>query len=368
LFDNQTKISENIVKIGEQSEILEKVLSHLEEIEKSVDDEEVQKYKTARDKVTKSISVKEREIGGFEGENRTTQKQIDFFLNNAECPTCHSEISSEHRDGHVKNLKDIFDLNVKQISDCMEEVKKAKEVLGKIDSKLEGFSEIRSKIQKFRLNKDNIEMSIQRLTEENEKLALTVSTQSEEDELLKIGEREADKNQNKEALLKKKGFLEVSVVFLKDNGIKAKVISQYIDLINESINSYMQKLNLFVRFELNENFEETIKSRHVDCFRYQSFSSGERHKIDLSILFMFIDIASRKNNLKTNLLLLDEILDSSLDSEAKQLALKMIKNSADKNTVIITHSDEIIESINGSKDILVRAVKKGNFSYYEYIT
>jgi hypothetical protein len=259
-------------------------------------------------------------------------------------------------------------VNIKKSIDSLsEENDKLNAYINKADKKIKEYQSKEEEIRNLNYKKGILESTINSLNNSINNLVESKDSKAEEENANNIEREIESKNDIRKSLLKRKNLLETSVLFLKDTGIKAKVISQYIDIINETINNYMHKLNLFVRFELNENFEESIKSRHIDSFEYQSFSSGERHKIDLSILFMFIDIASRKNNVQTNLLLLDEILDSSLDTEAKQLALKLIKNSKDKNTIIITHSDEIIESLNGSSDILIRAEKKGNFSYYTKI-
>lgn len=366
--DNSSKITEFEEQIDKyQKEIvsMEETIVHLNDFIETI---EYEKIINIRKKATDKISKNQFKLGSFESDVKNLKKQIDFFSSNDICPTCKGDIDKTRKETYINEFKkSIEDVEINSLKTLKEENSKLTELVEKADKKLKVYQDTKEEIRLTQYKKTTLETSIVNFKKSISVLSESKDTKEEEENIFKIEEELKGKNDKRNSLLKRKNLLETSVIFLKDSGIKAKVISQYIDIINETINSYMHKLNLFVRFELNENFEESIKSRHIDSFEYQSFSSGERHKIDLSILFMFIEIASRKNNVQTNLLLLDEILDSSLDSEAKQLALKLIKNSKDKNTIIITHSDEIIESLNGSSDILIRAEKKGNFSYYTKI-
>jgi DNA repair exonuclease SbcCD ATPase subunit len=365
--DNSSKISEiknQIINHKKECDVLEE---EIVKINKEKDLIEYNKIVDIKKRAKEKISKNQYELGSLEGDLRNIKKQIDFFVNNTSCPTCKSIIDEDKKKLYIEDFNDSV-VNIKKSIDSLsEENDKLNAYINKADKKIKEYQSKEEEIRNLNYKKGILESTINSLNNSINNLVESKDSKAEEENANNIEREIESKNDIRKSLLKRKNLLETSVLFLKDTGIKAKVISQYIDIINETINNYMHKLNLFVRFELNENFEESIKSRHIDSFEYQSFSSGERHKIDLSILFMFIDIASRKNNVQTNLLLLDEILDSSLDTEAKQLALKLIKNSKDKNTIIITHSDEIIESLNGSSDILIRAEKKGNFSYYTKI-
>lgn len=366
--DNSNKIEECNLEISKNEKLLEVLEEKIENLNKKLSEIDYEKIVNIRKKALEKISKNQYQLGSSESDIKNFQKQIAFFEKNTVCPTCKSDLESEKTSKYIKDFTgSIENIQKETINPLKEENTKLNDLVRKADVKIEEYNTINNELSKVVSNKKSLESINKKFENDIKLLNESKDTKEEENFLENIFVSMKNNEENRNLLLKRKSLLETSLLFLKDNGIKAKVISQYIDIINETINNYMQKLNLFVRFELNENFEETIKSRHIDSFQYQSFSSGERHKIDLSILFMFIEIASRKNNVQTNLLLLDEILDSSLDSEAKQLALKLIKNSKDKNTVIITHSDEIIESLNGSSDILIRAEKKGNFSYYTKI-
>ena len=147
---------------------------------------------------------------------------------------------------------------------------------------------------------------------------------------------------------------------LKDTGIKTKIIKQYIPVMNKYINSYLQTLDFFVHFELTESFQEVIRSRHRDSFSYESFSEGEKQRIDLSLLFTWRKIARMKNSIATNILILDETFDSSLDNDGIENLFKILYSlGEDTNTVIISHKGEILDNRFTHK---IEFVKDKNFS------
>jgi len=147
---------------------------------------------------------------------------------------------------------------------------------------------------------------------------------------------------------------------LKDTGIKTKIIKQYLPIMNKLINKYLTAMDFFVNFNINENFEETIKSRHRDEFSYANFSEGEKQKIDLALLFTWRQIAKLKNSTNTNLLILDEVFDSSLDSSSVELLMNLINEfTTDTNVFVISHKgDQLFDKFRS----VIRFVKKGNFS------
>ena len=147
---------------------------------------------------------------------------------------------------------------------------------------------------------------------------------------------------------------------LRDTGIKTKIIKQYLPVINKLVNQYLQVLDFFVSFNLDENFNETIRSRHRDDFTYDSFSEGEKQRIDLSLLFTWRQIAKMKNSVATNLLILDETFDSSLDHDGVENLLKILNTlGEDTNTFIISHKGDILDNKFESK---IEFTKERNFS------
>jgi len=174
-------------------------------------------------------------------------------------------------------------------------------------------------------------------------------------------------NSDKESLFEEKlklneqfGYNNVIAEMLRDTGIKTKIIKQYLPTINKLVNQFLQTLDFFVSFNLDESFNETIKSRHRDDFTYDSFSEGEKQRIDLSLLFTWRQIAKMKNSVATNLLVLDETFDSSLDHDGIENLLKILSMmDANSNTFIISHKGDILD---GKFESKIEFVKDRNFS------
>jgi DNA repair exonuclease SbcCD ATPase subunit len=156
-----------------------------------------------------------------------------------------------------------------------------------------------------------------------------------------------------------RSYNEVIGEMLKDTGIKTKIIKQYLPVINKLVNQYLQILDFFVHFNLNESFQETIRSRHRDEFTYDSFSEGEKQRIDLSLLFTWRQIAKMKNSISTNLLILDETFDSSLDVDGVENLQKILSHLSDTNIFVISHKGDILDGKFRSK---IEFVKDKNFS------
>jgi DNA repair exonuclease SbcCD ATPase subunit len=166
--------------------------------------------------------------------------------------------------------------------------------------------------------------------------------------------------EKKLAYVEERTYNEVIGEMLKDTGIKTKVIKQYLPVMNRLINQYLQVLDFFVAFHLDENFTETIRSRHRDAFNYASFSEGEKQRIDLSLLFTWRQIAKMKNSASTNLLVLDETFDSSLDHDGIDNLTKILNTLEDgTNVFIISHKGDILENKFRSK---IEFIKERNFS------
>ena len=190
---------------------------------------------------------------------------------------------------------------------------------------------------------------------------------SREGDLGKANEELQTMMNSRDTLLEDKLSLNESVSYnnvmgelLKDTGIKTKVIKQYIPVINKLVNQYLQVLDFFVHFNLDESFNETIRSRHRDAFSYDSFSEGEKQRIDLALLFTWRQIAKMKNSVATNLLLLDETFDSSLDHDGVENLMKILHTLDDQtNVFVISHKGEILDSKFKEK---LEFVKEKNFS------
>jgi DNA repair exonuclease SbcCD ATPase subunit len=180
------------------------------------------------------------------------------------------------------------------------------------------------------------------------------------DELNELRDSKDSITEKKLEYVEERTYNEVIGEMLKDTGIKTKVIKQYLPVMNRLINQYLQVLDFFVAFHLDENFTETIRSRHRDAFNYASFSEGEKQRIDLSLLFTWRQIAKMKNSASTNLLVLDETFDSSLDHDGIDNLTKILNTLEDgTNVFIISHKGDILENKFRSK---IEFIKERNFS------
>jgi len=202
---------------------------------------------------------------------------------------------------------------------------------------------------------------IDKLNKQYEELSVKVNNpQTDNQKLLELKAELFEFNTVYEQLMNEKHYYEFAGSLLKDTGIKTKIIKQYLPIMNKLINKYLTAMDFFVNFNINENFEETIKSRHRDEFSYANFSEGEKMRIDLALLFTWRQIAKMKNSTNTNLLILDEVFDSSLDTVGTEEFLKLIHEmGVDTNVFVISHKgDQLFDKFRS----VIKFEKKGNFS------
>ena len=245
---------------------------------------------------------------------------------------------------------------------------KLTEEYNKLNARLSEIAEILQKITDLNtlISNSNVQIStwnkfIFDLKEEITHLEKDVSSNEDTSEELK-GLKDTLKEllQQREQLVKDKQVLDVAAILLKDTGIKTKIIKQYIPIMNKLINKYLASMDFFVNFELNESFEEVIKSRFRDEFSYESFSEGEKMRIDLALLFTWRAIAKLRNSASTNLLIMDEVFDSSLDNSGTDEFLKILQSlTSDTNTFIISHKgDQLFDKF----EHIIKFEKHKNFS------
>jgi ATPase subunit of ABC transporter with duplicated ATPase domains len=193
---------------------------------------------------------------------------------------------------------------------------------------------------------------------EIEKIRSNVTVSTGSDELVGLNKTLKSKTNNKEALRHQKELLDVSSFMLKDSGIKTKIIKQYVPVMNKLINKYLAAMEFLVQFELDENFNEKIKSRFRDEFSYASFSEGEKSRLDLALLFTWRAISKLRNSASTNLLILDEVFDSSLDNTGNESLIDILSN-VDGNVFVISHKgDQLYDKFHS----VIKFEKNKNFS------
>lgn len=267
------------------------------------------------------------------------KKDVKFFEENDDCPTCRQGIEHTHKEV-------IISKNVDQITEVEEGRQKIITELEIVNEALVAIAELNKQItaNNKKISDLNVQIRtwqsfIKSLEKEIEPLLTSPLYNDEAQiELTELKKQLKEGISNKEELQREKQVLDVASVLLKDGGIKTKIIKQYIPIINKLINKYLSAMEFFVNFELNENFEETIKSRFRDEFSYASFSEGEKLRIDLALLFAWRAVAKQRNSSSTNLLIMDEVFDSSLDSGGTEEFIKILDGlTQDTNVFIISH-------------------------------
>ena len=297
----------------------------------------------------------------FSSEVKAVVKEVNFFETNCTCPTCTQEISDEirsqkivHSRGRAKQLQSALNsLNV--------ELNAAEAQLADINNKIDEMRQWQNTMSSNAKSIIRLEATIKLAMDEISNLTDTTSDIS-----AAKNELEAQINA-KDTMIEEKLTLndqfqynQVIAEMLKDTGIKTKIVRQYLPVINQLVNQYLQILDFFVLFQLDESFVETIKSRHRDNFSYDSFSEGEKQRIDLALLFTWRQVAKMKNSVSTNLLILDETFDSSMDYEGVDNLMKIIYSLGDDtNVYVISHKGEMLEGRFANK---IEFHKDKNFS------
>jgi len=316
-----------------------------------------------------SLNKKIARIEDLEREIRKQHKsmitKIESYSTMTHCSSCSQEISENHR----INLTDAKGKKAKELESALVELDSKKSVLNKrkseIDQVKDEIDSLVEKVSELNSSVSAINSYMRRLQESNENLSSSDDDKIQrENELEVLLKEEQDMISSKNDLNENENMYNLASVLLKDSGIKKRIIAHYIPVINKVINSYLQQMNFFVLFELDEEFNEKIRSRHRDEFTYNSFSEGEKRKIDLALLFAWRKIAQVKNSVNTNLLILDEILDGSLDNSSTESFLDII-SSLDKNTNLFVISHKPKEVIQDRFEKQITFVKKNNFSQIE---
>jgi DNA repair exonuclease SbcCD ATPase subunit len=288
-------------------------------------------------------------------------KDARFFEDNDNCPTCEQEINAEIKHSKLGDIKKNAAEVQCDIHNIQKEVAIAEREGQEIKNKL---NELRLRQQRINSNNDKISV-IQREVDKVQKQINGLSGQTGDlkgakEELNVLRDSKESATDKKLQYVEERTYNEVIGEMLKDTGIKTKVIKQYLPVMNRLINNYLQILDFFVAFHLDENFNETIRSRHRDSFNYASFSEGEKQRIDLSLLFTWRQIAKMKNSASTNLLILDETFDSSLDVDGVENLTKILSTlDDDSNVFIISHKGDVLENKFRSK---IEFFKHKNFS------
>ena len=349
--ENKNKYKKQIKKTEER---IQKLQDENNEISKKLENNEVEsELKNLQEEKNKIIS----NIAELKQDMKAIAKRGLFLEKNDICPTCSQTIENKDElldQAKSEAQKTQTDINSVKIKDD--------EVQIKIDSVEKILNDIREKTNTINANNREIgslNTSNSELKNYLESEVTTDLTQARND-LNQMNDDKENLFESKLKVAEQFNYNSVIAEMLRDTGIKTKIIKQYLPVINKLVNQYLQVLDFFVHFDFDENFQETIRSRHRDDFSYDSFSEGEKQRIDLSLLFTWRQIAKMKNSVSTNLLILDETFDSSLDHDGIENLLKILHTlDNDTNTFIISHKGDILDGKFTSK---IEFIKDRNFS------
>ena len=319
--------------------------------------EEEKNHKHFMERMTEIKSVEK----GLTSNIKTLVKEARFYEDNDNCPTCEQPIDGQLKSKKLSGLKVTAADVQKNLVSLSKEVNTTEKEGQEIHNHL---NTLRQRQQKINSNNDKISVlqkEIDKVQKEiNHLTSQTGDTGKAKKELSGLRKSKQSITEKKLEYVEERTYNEVIGEMLKDTGIKTKVIKQYLPVMNRLINQYLQILDFFVAFHLDENFNETIRSRHRDTFNYASFSEGEKQRIDLSLLFTWRQVAKMKNSAATNLLILDETFDSSLDVDGVENLTKILQTLEDgTNVFIISHKGDILENKFRSK---IEFFKSKNFS------
>lgn len=286
---------------------------------------------------------------------------LKFFDHNDVCPTCSQHISDDHKEAMSSEAQEKLDQSNADLKLALEAYDKLMAKQKEIQTINSRILSLNTEMNSHRSAKKIIEQNISNLEKQIDRVKNdSVSLDSEKDKLQELIKTGLNLVEQKNKLIEEKGMQETASILLKDSGIKTSIVREYLPIINKLINSYLRAMDFYVHFELDESFNETIRSRFRDDFTYDSFSEGEKMRIDLAILFTWREIAKMKNSVNTNLLILDEIFDSSLDVAGTDYFLKVMEALDEKNNVfVISHKgDALLDKFSN----IIKFEKRNEFS------
>ncbi len=296
---------------------------------------------------SEKVFKKEKELDKLETKiEHKLEKQkrdVEFFEKNDNCPTCTQPIDLRFKQTEIYEGK-------KKISELEEGLQQLSAEMGKTQEQIKQYKAVEKKLNDLDIQVAKINTSISEINRHSNRLDTEIAKLENTDnnsnaiqkELEQIKEDLKLVNVEKNKAVEEKKYIDIAREILNDTGVKANIIRKYVPIINNLINQYLQSMDFFVNFQLDQEFNETIKSRFRDTFNYNSFSEGEKLRIDLALLFTWRTIAKMKNSTNTNLLILDEIFDSSLDGQGTEDFFKILKTLTNENTFIISHKGDIL--------------------------
>jgi len=347
-----SKISANTTEIVQAENEISTILGEIIALNASITDKE-----TVAEDIDKAKSIRSKLLQKIE----TCEHNTEFFSEHDVCPSCNQDIAEEYKEAIVKDLNDkLLDNNTK--------ISELEGILSNLNAKLSEITKIQSEITSKNIELSTRNSTITLLNKQIKEMQAeiesaktdTTNIDEEKAKLKELATEAITMIHTKTTLQEQRNLEDVANILLKDTGIKTAIIREYLPIMNKLINKYLQAMDAYIHFELDEAFNESVKSRFRDDFTYASFSEGEKQKIDLAILFTWRQIAKLKNSVNTNLLIMDEIFDSSLDAQGTELLLALLAQvTHDTNVFIISHKgDQLFDKFRS----VIKFEKKNDFS------
>lgn len=356
--DNKTKIGEYEGEIQSNQIVIQTLYDEIVKLTGDVQNltNQISNKIEIEDKVKKFTKLELQ----IESNLSKFQRDIRFFETNDSCPTCRQAIAMEFKEKEITLLSD-------KAKKCAIGLNELGRKLNDEQEKLNSIAIIHKQIQskQVEISTKNatiteINKYIFRLRKEIGTLADREKSSVDEESHLSLLKESLDASKRSlKQLIDEKTYLEIAGNLLRDAGIKTKIIRQYLPIINKLVNKHLATLDFFVNFNLDEGFKETIRSRHRDEFSYASFSEGEKQRIDMALMLTWRAIAKLKNSANTNLLILDEVFDSSLDANGMEYLMSILHMLEDVNLFVISHKGDILQDKFRS---VIRFQKEKNFS------
>jgi DNA repair exonuclease SbcCD ATPase subunit len=346
------EITDSVDQIFTLERDVELIQKHIDVLQSKISDQMAIQKKSA-----KLIQLESK----LESRIKKIDKEVTFYEEHSDCPTCKQGIAESFRTEQVSVLNTTKSEVSTALSDISTQITVTNKRIEEIQNGLKHITAHNNEVVKHNSTISAINKFVTKLQKEVEELTNHKDNLEEENARLKeLKEELGSLVKKQEKLATEKQYYEFAGNLLKDTGIKTKIIRQYLPIMNKLINKYLTAMDFFVNFNINESFEETIKSRHRDEFSYANFSEGEKMRIDLALLFTWRQIAKLKNSTNTNLLILDEVFDSSLDGVGTEEFLKLIHEmGTDTNVFVISHKgDQLFDKFRS----IIKFKKVNNFS------
>ena len=357
--NREAKIKKYESTVNETQDNINKILGQVDEKTQDVDKrkQSIKSRDTTESRLKQATDLEKQ----LENARKKAIADVKFYEENDDCPVCKQGLDHDHKEKCIKEREDKADEITQALSDIDKTINECHDEIQRINVIQSEIDEIQREIGLAQTEIVSNQKYIKKLQGEIEDLQNEIVGDSDVHDRLTTSETDLDILEKKqETQTERQHYFELATMLLRDQGVRQRIIKQYVPIMNKMINKYLANLEFYVGFELNEAFEETIKSRFRDVFKYDNFSQGEKMRIDLALLFTWRSVARLKNSVNTNILILDEAFDSSLDSQGTDDFLKLLNTLNEKtNAFIISHKgDQLYDKF----EEVIRFEKYKNFS------